>query len=166
LPLQGYGGQAAGSALTFAVIAVGALGCAIGGVIGDRWGRTFVTSLMMAVSGGCALVAGFAFDGPTWLFVIVSLVWGFAVVADSAQFSAIVTELGNQMYVGTALTMQLGLGFILTIPTIWLLPIAADLFESWQWAFLILLPGPMFGIVAMLTLRGLPESKKVAGGNR
>ncbi len=163
---RGHDGQIMGSLLSFAVIAMGALGCVAGGLFGDRWGRATLTSVMMALSGGCALVAGFAFDGPAWLFILIGLVWGFTVVADSAQFSAVVTEVGNPQFVGTALTLQLGLGFILTVPTIWLLPLAADLFRSWQWAFLILLPGPCLGVIAMLALRRLPEARKIAGGKR
>lgn len=166
LGAQGWGGAAAASWLTFAVIAVGAAGCVAGGILGDRWGRTATTSLMMALSGACALASGFVFDGPAWLFIAVSLVWGFSVVGDSAQFSAIVTELGDQMYVGTALALQLGTGFLLTVVTIWLLPLAAARLESWQWVFLILIPGPLIGIAAMLALRRLPEAAKVAGGRR
>lgn len=156
----------AASFLTFAVIGVGAVGCTVGGIFGDRWGRTFTTILMMALSGGCALLSGFVFNGPPWLFIAISLIWGFTVVADSAQFSTIVTEIGDPMYVGTALTLQLGLGFILTAVTIWLLPFAAALLNSWQWVFLILVPGPLLGIVAMLLLRRLPESINIAEGNR
>ncbi|KAF3999522.1 MFS transporter [Glaciimonas immobilis] len=166
LAAQHSGGATAASFLTFAVIAVGAIGCIVGGVFGDRWGRTLTTSLMMALSGVCAVLAGVVFAGPPWLFITISLVWGFTVVADSAQFSTIVTELGDPMYVGTALTLQLGLGFILTVVTIWLLPLAATLLNSWQWVFLILLPGPLLGIIAMLLLRRLPEAKKIADGNR
>jgi MFS family permease len=163
---QDAGGDSDASLLTFAVIGVGAIGCAVGGFVGDRWGRTLTTILMMAISGGCAVLAGFVFDGPAWLFIPLSLVWGFTVVADSAQFSTIVTELGDPMYIGTALTLQLGLGFILTVVTIWLLPLAAAFFNSWQWVFLILLPGPLLGIVAMLLLRRMPESIRIADGNR
>lgn len=166
LGTRGHDGQIMGSVLTFVVIAVGALGCVAGGVFGDRWGRTTLTSLMMALSGGCALLAGFSFDGPVWLFILIGVVWGFTVVADSAQFSAVVTEVGNPQLIGTALTLQLGLGFILTVPTIWLLPLAADLFRSWQWAFLILLPGPCLGVLAMLALRRLPEAERIASGKR
>ncbi|RJG04436.1 MFS transporter [Noviherbaspirillum sedimenti] len=166
LELQQIGSPAMASYLTFAVIAVGAIGCVAGGILGDRIGRTLTTSLMMGLSGGCALLAGFVFDGPAWLFILVGLVWGFSVVADSAQFSTIVTELGDPMYVGTALTIQLGIGFMLTVVTIWLLPLAAATLSSWQWVFLILLPGPAIGIAAMLLLRRLPEAAGIAMGSR
>jgi hypothetical protein len=91
------------------------------------------------------------------------MVWGFAVVADSAQFSTIVTELSDQAYVGTALTLQLALGFTLTIATIWLIPILEDAF-GWRWAFAFLAPGPALGVVAMLRLKSLPEASRIAGG--
>lgn len=148
---------------TFAVIGIGALGCWTGGYLGDRWGRTQTTSAAMAISGACAVAAGFAFGGPAWLVLTVGLVWGFAVVADSAQFSAIVSELADQSYVGTALTLQVATGFVLTVVTIWLIPVVRDAF-GWQWAFAFLAPGPALGIAAMLTLQRLPEARRIAGG--
>lgn len=148
---------------TFAVIAVGALGCWIGGILGDRWGRTRTTALMMGISGSCCLLVGLLFGSPTWLLLLVGLVWGFTVVADSAQFSAMVTELADQSYVGTALTVQLAVGFILTVATIWLIPLAADTL-GWRWVFVLLAPGPALGVVAMLRLKSLPESTRLAGG--
>ncbi|MBB5463555.1 hypothetical protein [Paraburkholderia sp. Cpub6] len=78
------------------------------------------------------MLIGLLFDSSTWLLLLVGLVWGFTVVADSAQFSAMVTELADQSYVGTALTLQLAVGFILTVATIWLIPLLADTF-GWQW---------------------------------
>ena len=156
----------AASFFTFAAIGMGALGCIVGGILGDRWGRTATTSLMMCISGSCALLAGFVYAGPLWMLIALGLIWGFTVVADSAQFSTIVTELGDPMYVGTALTMQLGIGFMLTVITIWLLPLAADNLNSWQWVFLILIPGPLIGTCARLLLRRMPEAVKIANGNR
>lgn len=164
LTAQHIGGASAASWLTFAVIAIGAVGCMAGGLMGDRLGRTATTSIMMGISGSCAVLVGFLFDGPLWLLIAVSLIWGFTVVADSAQFSAMVTELGDPMYIGTALTLQLGLGFMLTVVTIWILPLAATSWNSWQWVFLILLPGPAIGVMAMLYLRQLPEAKSIANG--
>jgi len=159
-------GAPAGSAAayaTFAVIGVGGLGCWVGGILGDRWGRTGTTALMMAVSGTCCVLVGLLFGTPAWLVLLVGLVWGFAVVADSAQFSTMVTELADQAYVGTALTLQLALGFTLTIATIWLIPVLEDAF-GWWWAFAFLAPGPALGVVAMLRLRSLPEAARIAGG--
>jgi MFS family permease len=150
---------------TFAVIGIGGVGCWAGGLLGDRWGRTATTALMMLASGTCALVIGALFDAPTWLLLTVGLVWGFTVVADSAQFSTMVTELADQAYVGTALTLQLALGFTLTVATIWLLPLLAD-GMGWRWSFVLLVPGPLLGAAAMLRLRGLPEAAAVAHGRR
>jgi MFS family permease len=148
---------------TFAVIGVGFVGCYAGGVLGDRWGRTKTTSLAMAVSGACALLAGFVFTASPWVVFALGLVWGVAVVADSAQFSTMVSELADQAYVGTALTLQLAIGFTLTVVTIWLIPIMRDEF-GWEWAFALLVPGPVLGIAAMLYLRRLPEANLIAGG--
>ncbi|MGH3088578.1 MAG: MFS transporter, partial [Rubrobacteraceae bacterium] len=129
----------------------------------DRWGRTRTTALMMAVSGSCALLIGLLFGGSAWIVLVVGLIWGFTVVADSAQFSTMVTELADQAYVGTAVTVQLALGFTLTVATIWLIPILESL-VGWQWAFAFLVPGPLFGLLAMLRLKSLPEAEKIAGG--
>ncbi len=148
---------------TFAAIGIGGLGCLVGGVLGDRWGRTRTTAASMAVSGACSLGIGLLFNAPTWLLLVVGLVWGFAIVADSAQFSTMVTELADQAYVGTALALQLAIGFTLTVATIWLIPVLQD-HVGWRWAFAFLAPGPALGIVAMLRLRASPEAARIAGG--
>ena len=148
---------------TFAVIAIGGPGCWVGGILGDRWGRTRTTALMMAVSGTCAILIGLLFEAPGWLVLLVGLVWGFSIAADSAQFSTMVTELADQAYVGTALSLQLALGFTLTVATIWLIPILEDAF-GWRWAFAFLAPGPALGLLAMLRLKVLPEAARIAGG--
>jgi MFS family permease len=148
---------------TFAVIGIGAVGCWAGGVLGDRWGRTRTNAAMMACSGVCSVVIGLLLDAPSWLVLLVGLVWGFTVVADSAQFSTMVTELADQAYVGTALTLQLAIGFTLTVATIWLIPYLES-GVGWRWAFAFLAPGPALGIVAMLRLRASPEARRIAGG--
>jgi MFS family permease len=136
---------------TFAVIGIGGLGCYAGGVLGDRIGRAQSAALMMAVSGLCALTIGLLVDAPGWLVLALGLVWGFTVVADSAQFSTLVTEYADQAYVGTALALQMAVGFALTVVTIWLIPFLEDA-VGWRWAFAFLAPGPTLGIVAMLRL--------------
>jgi len=148
---------------TFAVIAIGGLGCWAGGVLGDRWGRTPTTAAMMAVSGTCSLVIGLLVDAPTWIVLAIALVWGFTVVADSAQFSTMVTELADQTYVATALALQLAVGFTLTVVTIWLVPYLEDAL-GWRWAFAFLAPGPALGLLAMLRLRASPDAARIAGG--
>ncbi len=150
---------------SFLVIGCGAAGCVIAGVIADRVGRTVVTSWAMAISGSCCLVIGLLFGANPILLLIVAAIWGASVVADSAQFSACVTELGDPQYLGTALTIQTCLGFLLTIVSIKLIPRFVDL-VGWRYAFMILAPGPLFGVIAMLRLRALPEAVKIAHGRR
>ncbi|WP_256752668.1 nitrate/nitrite transporter [Mesorhizobium sp. Mes31] len=154
------------SLLTFCAIAAGVGGCLLGGVLSDRFGRSLTTAAMMIVSGLCALTIGFVFDGPLWLFALIAVIWGISVIGDSAQFSAAVTELGDRRFVGTALSVQLGLGFALTVLAIWLLPHVATLLGGWRWAFLMLVPGPLVGATAMLALRRLPSAAKLASGKR
>ena len=139
------------AAATFVVIGIGALGCYLGGVLADRWGRAQLNLWSLAVSGTCALLIGFSFGGAPWFVLSIALVWGFAVVADSAQYSTLVTEHADQRYVGTALTLQLAGGFLLTVITIWLIPWFENA-VSWRWAFLLLVPGPLIGIEAMRRL--------------
>ena len=162
------GGRYAGlnaSGAAFVVIALGALGCWAGGVVSDRWGRTTLTMIAMALSGACALLIGFTFGGPPWLTLLVAIGWGVTIIADSAQFSTAITELSAPAYVGTALTTQTCAGFALTMLSIWLVPpLVARV--GWRWAFAALAIGPALGIVAMGRLRALPEASRLAGGRR
>jgi MFS family permease len=153
------------SAATFAVIAVGALGCWLGGAASDRWGRTAATMAAMAVSGLCAATIGFTYGGAPLATLAVALVWGVSVVADSAQFSTAITELSPPAYVGTALTTQTCVGFALTTVSIWLLPPIVAV-VGWRWAFATLAIGPLLGVVAMARLRAAPESLALASGRR
>ena len=150
---------------SFLVIGCGAMGCVIAGLIADRVGRTVVTSWAMAISGSCCLVVGLLFGANPILLLIVAAIWGASVVADSAQFSACVTELGDPQYIGTALTIQTCLGFLLTTISIELIPRFVNL-VGWRYAFMILAPGPLFGVISMLRLRNLPEAMKIAHGLR
>ena len=163
ISVDGAAALPAAAYITFAVVAIGGCGSLVAGYVADRWGRTNTTTLMLAVSGTCSLGIGLLFDGPTWLVVVVGLVWGFSVVADSAQFSAIVTEVGEQAYVGTALTMQIAIGFTITVATIWVVPLIEEA-VSWRWAFAILALGPAAGIWAMQRLKRSPEAVRIAGG--
>ena len=162
------GGRYAGlnaSGAAFVVIAFGAVGCWAGGVASDRWGRTTLTMIAMALSGACALLIGFTFGGPPWLTLLVAFGWGVTIIADSAQFSTAITELSAPAYVGTALTTQTCAGFALTMLSIWLIPpLVARV--GWRWAFAALAIGPALGIVAMGRLRALPEASRLAGGRR
>jgi MFS family permease len=159
-------GTGLASWITFATIGSGAIGCVAGGQLADRFGRTAVTAALMAASGACALLIGFAFDGPLWLLILIAVVWGITVVGDSAQFSAAATELADPRYVGTVLSVQLGLGFLLTVGTVGVMPYLADAMGGWRWAFAPLAIGPVIGVAAMLALRARPEAMKLAGGRR
>jgi predicted MFS family arabinose efflux permease len=148
---------------TFAVMAAGFAGSWWAGVYSDRVGRTASAALAMVVSGACALSIGPASHGPVALLLAIAVVWGASVVADSAQFSVMVTELADPAYVGTALTLQLAIGFVLTVATLWLVPWLRDL-GGWSAAFIALAPGPAIGVIAMLRLRSLPEAARLTGG--
>ena len=152
-------------AISFLVIGAGAVGCVAAGFLADRAGRTLVTSWAMAISGACCLVIGLFFSAPPWLLALIAAIWGASVVADSAQFSACVTELGDPQYMGTALTIQTCIGFLLTMGSIQLIPIVLPAL-TWRWAFAVLAPGPAFGVWSMLRLRSLPEAAKIAQGRR
>ena len=150
---------------SFAAIGAGGVGSVIAGKLADGLGRTAVTIASLIVSGSCALTVGLLFGRSPALLILVCLVWGFAVVADSAQFSACVSELCRAEYTGTALTLQTSLGFLLTLMTIRLVPVMERL-VTWKWAFAFLAIGPGTGIWAMAKLRQFPGSTKMAGGKR
>ncbi len=147
---------------TFLVIGAGALGATVAGALADRFGRSLVAAGSLVVSGTCSLTIGLLFDRPVLVF-LAGLIWGFAVVADSAQFSTIVTEVCEQEYVGTASTVQLALGFLLTTVTIRLIPTLESAI-GWRMAFSVLALGPALGVIAMLRLRRAPEAALIAGG--
>jgi MFS family permease len=119
----------------------------------------------MAASGACALAIGASFGGPPAVTLLIAVLWGVTIVADSAQFSTAITELSPPAYVGTALTTQTCAGFALTMLTIWLIP-PVVVAVGWRWAFATLAVGPVLGVVAMARLRALPEARKLAGGRR
>lgn len=151
--------------VTFATIAVGALGCVLGGAFADRWGRTTLTIAAMTVSGSCALGIGFLYGASPLLVTLVCLIWGVSIVADSAQFSAAIAELSEPALVGTMMTVQTCLGFLLTLVTIQLMPLTVEL-VGWEYAFMVLAIGPFGGAIAMARLRRRPEAAKLAGGRK
>ena len=151
--------------LAFAVVGIGGLGCLAAGAVADRLGRTATTSAAMIVSGAMALLAAVFHAAPLPLLTAILLVWGVSVVADSAQFSASITELSPPEYTGTALTIQTSVGFLLTMVSIQLVPLIVET-GGWPAAFVMLAVGPAFGTAAMLRLRGLPEAEQLAGGRR
>jgi len=139
-------------AASFAVIGAGAAGCVAAGLLADRIGRPIVASAAMAMSGACCLVIGFAFGRSAAALLVLAVIWGATVVADSAQFSACVTEYADPRYLGTALTLQTCIGFLITTVSIRMMPLLVGR-VGWEWAFAFLAPGPALGIVAMMRLR-------------
>ena len=142
------------SAVAFGALAIGGAGCVWGGLVADRRGREWLVKMAMAVSGVCSLLIGLTFGATLWIVVPVALVWGFFVIADSAQFSVLVTESVPPHAVGTALTVQTSVGFLLTMVTIQLIPHMAQL-VGWRWAFAVLALGPAAGIWSIQRLAGL-----------
>lgn len=155
------------SAVAFLVVAAGSVGCVAAGALADRLGRTTLTIAAMAVSGSSAVAAGLLFGAPTVIVLVVLIVWGITVVADSAQFSTAVSELSPAGTAGSALSLQTAAGFLLTGVTI----VGVGLLDpasggSWTTAFGILALGPLVGIWAMWRLRRLPQALRMAGGRR
>lgn len=155
----------AGGASFAAIGLAGLAGALAGGWAADRWGRTRATTLALGVSGSMALLIGFTYRATPWLTLVLGIVWGFSVIADSAQFSAAVTELSPASLQGSALTLQMAVGFLLTIGSIdlvgWLQPII-----GWSHVLMVLALGPVVGIWAMHHLRQRPEALKMAHGLR
>ena len=144
--------------VAFVAIGSGAAGCVLAGRLADAIGKATVARASMAVSAGCAVLTALAYGRhPAWLFALV-VVWGFAVVADSAQFSALVSERAPADAVGTALTLQTSLGFLLTMVTIDLTPRIAGL-AGWRWGCAFLALGPVAGYVAMGRLAAAPGGR-------
>lgn len=136
----------------FLAIAAGGAGCIWGGWIAGRWGYARTVTVAMALSGATSLAIGLVFGMSFWIVVLMVTFWGFFIVADSAQFSAMITEVTPPHAVGTALTLQTSLGFLLTMVTIQLVPWFAE-HHGWRWAFAILALGPALGIAAIRRLR-------------
>ncbi|MDQ3553876.1 MAG: MFS transporter [Chloroflexota bacterium] len=158
---------AAAALSAFLVVAAGGIGCVAAGLLADRWGRTATTIAAMAASGSSAVVAGLVFGASPVLVVAVCLVWGITIVADSAQFSAALTELAPPGTAGSALSLQVAIGFTLTAVTIILVgALGAPDGSGWRLAFGILALGPLTGIAAMWRLRRRPEAVRLAGGRR
>jgi MFS family permease len=140
-------------ATSFAAIGVaGAGGCIVAGIAGDQRGRAETTMVAMAVSCACCILASAVYGLQPAIVVALLVVWGAAVVADSAQFSTALTEITDTAYVGTALTAQTAIGFAITVVSIRLLPTVTSA-VGWRYAFLALAAGPALGIVAMARVR-------------
>ncbi|MBL4907590.1 MAG: MFS transporter [Sneathiella sp.] len=150
---------------TFATIGIGAIGSLFAGLIADRIGRTTVTMIAMMVSGSCAIIIGTLFGGSPSLILIVCLIWGISIVADSAQFSTCIIELSPKNMIGTMLTFQTCIGFLISLLTIHLVPYWVEII-GWKYAFLPLAIGPFLGTLAMWRLRAHPSARLLAGGRK
>jgi MFS family permease len=168
LQVQGRSADAAnvmGGQLAFAIVGIGALACAVAGFLGDRFGRTLTTSVLLVVSACCSLAFGFVETAPVALIALLGLLYGFAIVGDSPLYSAGVTELAPRERIGAALGVQSVLGFGTTIISVFLFGVVVD---HWGWtaAFVMLGLGAFLGPFAMLRLRQMPDSTRMAGGRR
>jgi len=151
----------------FTVVAAGGIGCVAAGALADRIGRSTTTIGAMAASGSCAVAIGFLFGAPPLVVLALAVAWGVTVVADSAQFSAAVSELSPAGTAGSALSVQVAMGFILTGVTILGIGLVdPDNAAGWRIAFGSLALGPIVGVVAMWRLRGRSDAVKMAGGRR
>jgi MFS family permease len=140
-----------GSLLAFVTLTSGAAGCAVAGRWADEWGKAAVAGAAMLASAACSVLSVLAFGAPLPVLFLLAIVWGFTVVADSAQFSALVSEYTPRTHVGTALTLQTSAGFLLTMVSMRLVPPIVQQ-AGWRWAFVFLAPGPLLGAVAMRRL--------------
>jgi len=149
------------SLLAFATIAVGGFGSVWGGLFADKRGRERLVAISLFMSGSCCLLSGFLFGGPIWVLGALAMAWGFFVIADSAQFSTLVTESVPAHAVGTALTVQTSLGFLLTMLPMQIVPLIAQR-VGWRWSFAVLALGPVVGIAAIRRLAAIRMSAKKA----
>jgi MFS family permease len=145
------------SLLAFTTIAIGGFGSVWGGLFADKRGRERLVSISLVVSGSCCLLSGFLYGKPLWVLGALAMTWGFFIIADSAQFSALVTESVPTHAVGTALTVQTSLGFLLTMLPMQLVPVIAQ-HSGWRWGFAVLALGPLAGISAIRRLAAVRRS--------
>lgn len=154
----GAGGRTTVGLIAFAAIGfAGAVGCVAAGAAARRAGSERIAVWALAASAGCCALSGVLFGASPVLLVPLLAVWGGAVIADSAQFSAALSDAADRRYVGTALTVQMALGFLVTVLTIRLLPAVAD-GVGWRWAMTVLAVGPVAGVIALRILLRTPAA--------
>lgn len=149
---------------SFLVFLSGAIATGVGGRLADAYGRTAFNSIMLAFSGACAQMIGLFFKQPA-IALAMAIVWGTTVIPDSPQYSTMITELADEHYLGTALTLQTAVGFLLTIPSIRIIPVFVKIL-GWAFGFTILGLGPFIGIISMYRLRKHPDSNKISQGKK
>lgn len=133
------------SLYTFIIMAVGAIGCVLGGFISVKKGSAKVAFAFLLISGVLCLLSPLFFSLNETAFIAVLLLWGFAVIGDSAQFSSLNAQTAPKESVGTAITIVVSIGFLLTIPSIQLLGYLATVIDT-KWLLFTLLIGPAFGL--------------------
>jgi len=139
------------SLISFVVIAVGSLGCMIGGILSTKVGSPKVAVFALSVSGVCCLISPIIFDQGIILVLLFWVVWGMSVAADSPQFSSLSAQNAPAEAVGTALTLINSIGFSLTVLSIQLL-VMISVWIPIQYAVWLLAPGPLLGVLAMQPL--------------
>lgn len=150
--LEGDALQEVSTLFAFLTIGVaGAVGSIIGGLYADKIGKARLSMIAMIVSAVSSICIGFTFGLSIWITIIVAVIWGISVVADSAQFSAMIADFARKDCVGTALTFQMAIGFLFTVVSIYLIPVFVNI-VGWQWAFSILAIGPILGVCSMIPL--------------
>jgi MFS family permease len=150
------------SLLSFFIIGIGGIGCVAGGYISQRTGSKKVAVFALLVSGLCCVLSPFLFEASSLIFIFFFLVWGFFVVADSPQFSALVAATAPQENKGTALSLVVSIGFAITIVSLNVVERVPA--EYFKYSFLLLAPGPLFGLIALMKKRSLKttvDSSKV-----
>ncbi|MFJ7952816.1 MFS transporter [Lysinibacillus sp. NPDC096418] len=157
IALQGTNFQEISTLLSFVTIGIsGAIGSIFGGLFADKIGKERLAMLAMIVSAVSSICIGFTFGHSIWITIIIAVIWGISVIADSAQFSAMVTDYAKPEYVGTALTFQMAVGFLITVISIYLIPVVENII-GWKWVFSILAIGPIIGILGMVLLIRTPK---------
>ncbi len=152
--------------VSFSIIGVsGVIGSILGGFISDKIGRTLSTSIYLGISGTSAVLIGLTYRSTPYITIIVGIIWGITVIADSAQFSTAVTELSSDKIRGSALTFQMALGFLITVGSIYAIDILRTA-VGWHWAFSFLSIGPLLGIISMIRLRYKNESSLMCNGKK
>ncbi|MCZ2825505.1 MULTISPECIES: MFS transporter [unclassified Modestobacter] len=141
----------------------GAAGCVLAGWLAGRWGRAPVATVAVSTSGVCCLLSPWAWSWPTAVLAVFVCVWGASVIADSAMFSTLLSEVSDRRWVGTALTVQTATGFLLTTVTISALPYLADL-VTWRWTLVLLAAGPVVSVAALARFRALDRGPRAAAG--
>jgi MFS family permease len=162
-----------GAALSALFHVMGIVASTVGGALSDRWGRTAVIAGMMLVSSACSFGFGWMLGAPLLLLVLVGSLYGFSALGDSSVYSTGITETVKPERLGSALAVRSLLGFGAGAVAPLVFGSVLDLYggrsasvAGWGWAFSVLGVGGVLGLLSMLWLRALPESRRLAGGRR